>query len=260
MALNLLRLIARLHCRIGIGRQRGVRAFTLIELLVCIAVLAVLLGVLLPALRGARRQADLVVVLSNLRDIGQSAQMYVQQADGVYPFHGPDVNASFQLVTASEGSPQEMSTGTVWGLRYLWFTKMRGVASWAEHRKVWQGPSSDLGAGSFSVAYFNCCGFFARPEVWADGDAMTPEEGIRPVSAAAVLHPSRKAMFFDATRAYLRRDARADDERGVLAADGAAEFRLDSHAIASVRNRIDFFIFPPGVYLGTPLGIRGRDF
>jgi prepilin-type N-terminal cleavage/methylation domain-containing protein len=56
------------------GRNRS--GFTLVELLVVIAIIAVLLAILLPSLRGARRQGKRVVCLSNLRQLGQFALFY----------------------------------------------------------------------------------------------------------------------------------------------------------------------------------------
>lgn len=57
------------------------KAFTLIELLVVIAVIAVLLSVLLPALRKAKQQTLTVVCKSNLRQWGIVFSMYTQDND-----------------------------------------------------------------------------------------------------------------------------------------------------------------------------------
>jgi prepilin-type N-terminal cleavage/methylation domain-containing protein/prepilin-type processing-associated H-X9-DG protein len=64
-------------------RPRG--GFTLIELLVVVAIIAVLMSILLPALRGAREQARAVVCGQKLRDLGNGMATYFAENDDWIP-------------------------------------------------------------------------------------------------------------------------------------------------------------------------------
>jgi prepilin-type processing-associated H-X9-DG protein len=66
-------------------RERTTSAFTLVELLVVIGVIAVLVALLLPALRKARAQAQQVACMSNLRQMGMALFQYRQDNHRYFP-------------------------------------------------------------------------------------------------------------------------------------------------------------------------------
>jgi prepilin-type N-terminal cleavage/methylation domain-containing protein len=94
------------------------RAFTLVELLVVIGIIAIIMGILLPVLRGAREQAMSVQCLSNLRQCGQMIYLYATQNRGMLP---PCQNDTLQNIVGGTtfiqsgasggGAPGYVSTG-----------------------------------------------------------------------------------------------------------------------------------------------------
>lgn len=78
------------------------RAFTLIEVLVVVAIVSLLLGLLVPALAGARESARSVKCLSNLRQLGLATAAYLNDQRSYYPGHHfqQGANVSLPLGTA----------------------------------------------------------------------------------------------------------------------------------------------------------------
>lgn len=64
---------------------RKIRAFTLLELLVVISIVAILIGISVPAMSLVRQRSLKVVCSSNLKQIGYAITMYVDQNTKVYP-------------------------------------------------------------------------------------------------------------------------------------------------------------------------------
>jgi prepilin-type N-terminal cleavage/methylation domain-containing protein/prepilin-type processing-associated H-X9-DG protein len=91
----------------GYNRRRG--AFTLVELLVVIGIIAVLVGMLMPALSRAREQARSVKCLSNLRQLAMATLGYCNYNKGSFPGQGAKGNnPPFQWIAWDELEADEL--------------------------------------------------------------------------------------------------------------------------------------------------------
>src|SRR2546423_6684702 len=97
------------------------RGFTLVELLVVIGIIAVLVGVLLPALSKARKQGYKTLCESNQRQLVQAILIYAQNFKGALPDNttGGNANGNNRVFSESLGNTRYALEG--WhGLGKLW--------------------------------------------------------------------------------------------------------------------------------------------
>ncbi len=78
-----------MNAQLRVTNKTSTEGFTLIELLVVIAIIAILAGLLLPALGMAKRKGKAVQCLSNLKQIGLAHTMYLNDFGKTVPYQDP---------------------------------------------------------------------------------------------------------------------------------------------------------------------------
>ena len=181
------------------------KAFTLVELLVVIGIIAVIGGLLLPAVSAVRQSAVSAACLSNLRQMAAAATEYAMRNGSSYP------PAQWSDASGVRGWDFAKRGGQVTGPGFLWAPQPVTAAQ--------QCPAFDGSAQSPGDVY---TGYNYNTSYIGRGSGELPS----PARVAQVRRPSRTLLFGDGqsnrgANKYMRSPLRSPTEDPVGYADGS---------------------------------------
>ena len=120
------------------------KGFTLIELLVVISIIALLVGILLPALGAARKSAQRVKCLSNVRQIGTAMYGYAADNKDVWVPYRTPYNAPLFNMAPSPAAP-----GGTTGPKGYWFSSLLLAQEYLGAAEVFACPTLEATRTAF---------------------------------------------------------------------------------------------------------------
>ena len=146
------------NCNISPDRLSA-NGFTLIELLVVIAIIALLLSIVMPALRGARQIAKRIQCSSNKKQIGLAFHLYVQDNAGISHW---SPNYGNWYLPESEEMLSADHHYAYWGIAYYPYLEIRNAFNCPSARRVSDHYQPELQEDYFFSSHYGLNSFVAN--------------------------------------------------------------------------------------------------
>ena len=178
--------------------RRSHVAFTLVELLVVIGIIALLISVLLPALRKATMAARSVQCLSNLRQISTASIMWANDHNGFMPagagfaaYRWDPLTKSIQTALGTDTSPERKDNVADW-------------IAWNRRKDAFTGVSASV--SDFNITYSALAPYLGakRLDHKSDDEANTIDPRLDAVFRCPEDNVQQRNSFADSSHGFYR--------------------------------------------------------